>query len=156
MSGHDDPYRAPTAEMRDELVPAHLRMPAGPWRRLANFVVDFTCIYALGIGVGVVLALTLDAQQIEWLLSMPNIILDVILYFAYYLAFESLFARTPGKWITGTEVIDETGRRPSFGQMLGRTAARLIPFEFFSFIGDGVGIHDTVARTRVVRVGRTP
>jgi uncharacterized RDD family membrane protein YckC len=54
--------------------------------------------------------------------------------------------------ITGCKVVNEKGGRPSFGQILGRTFARLIPFEAFSFLGTtGRGLHDSVAKTFVVK-----
>lgn len=52
-------------------------------------------------------------------------------------------------------VVREDGGKPSLGQVLGRTACRLIPFEAFSFLGSsGVGMHDSIPDTRVVRVLR--
>ena len=69
----------------------------------------------------------------------------------YYLALEWLLGMTVAKLITRTRVVSENGRRPSFFQVLGRTACRLIPFEPFSFLGgDAIGWHDKLPRTRVI------
>ncbi len=73
----------------------------------------------------------------------------------YYTFFESIFGATPGKYLTGTRVIGETsGRRPEVGTVVGRTLARYIPFEVFSFLAGG-NWHDAASGTRVVREVRT-
>jgi uncharacterized RDD family membrane protein YckC len=76
----------------------------------------------------------------------------LVTFFAYYLFFESIFGKTPGKWITGTKVISKSGRRPRFMQILGRTLTRWIPFEPLTFFGrKGRGWHDAWSGTRVVQ-----
>ena len=73
--------------------------------------------------------------------------------FGYYVLFEALTGRTPAKYITGTRVVNMMGGKPSFGQILGRSAARFIPLEPFSFFGSSRrGWHDSLSHTRVVRV----
>ena len=48
------------------------------------------------------------------------------------------------------------GRTPRFPQILGRSLARLIPFEAFSFFGAlGVGWHDSFSNTRVIRTRKS-
>ena len=44
--------------------------------------------------------------------------------------------------------------RPTYGQILGRTFSRFVPFEAFSFLPSPVGWHDRWSGTRVVRVNR--
>jgi uncharacterized RDD family membrane protein YckC len=61
-----------------------------------------------------------------------------------------LWARTPGKWVFGTVVVNESGGKPSFGRVLKRTFSRFIPFEPFSFFGER-GWHDSLSDTLVVR-----
>lgn len=69
----------------------------------------------------------------------------------YYLFFEVLFGRTPGKWLTSTGVVDLDGERPRPRQILIRSLARLVPLEPFSFLGASPsGLHDRWSRTRVV------
>jgi uncharacterized RDD family membrane protein YckC len=73
---------------------------------------------------------------------------------------EWLTGRSLGKLATGTRVIAAEGGPPSFARVLGRTLARFIPFEAFSFLTDRdgrpVGWHDSLSRTRVVRVRPRP
>ena len=69
--------------------------------------------------------------------------------------FEAVFQRSPGKFLTGTKVVNESGGKPTFGQILGRSLCRFIPFEAFSFLfGDSsrvVGWHDKFSGTLVVK-----
>jgi uncharacterized RDD family membrane protein YckC len=70
----------------------------------------------------------------------------------YYILMEGIFGRTLGKLITGTVVVDGFGNKPSFGKIIGRSFARLIPFEAFSFLGStGRGWHDSLTDTYVVK-----
>ena len=72
----------------------------------------------------------------------------------YYVPQEAFWGRTIGKLITGTRVVSEDGGPASFGQVVGRTFARMIPFEPFSFFGSTAsGWHDSLSHTRVVQNG---
>lgn len=77
------------------------------------------------------------------------------LMLVYYIPLEGMFGVTVGKLITGTRVVDEQGRPPSWGQAIGRTFARLIPFEPFSLLFSEdkriAGWHDRLPKTLVVR-----
>ena len=74
----------------------------------------------------------------------------------YYWLFELRWGRTPAKWATSTKVVRTDGGAASSGQILGRSAARLIPFEalVIFFNADRLTLHDIVSGTRVVRVPR--
>jgi uncharacterized RDD family membrane protein YckC len=73
-----------------------------------------------------------------------------VLYSTYYLFFEGLWARTPGKWLFGTIVVNTQNVRPSWKQVLGRTLCRFIPFEALTFFGER-GLHDRFSGTLVMR-----
>jgi len=69
----------------------------------------------------------------------------------YYIFFETLFARTVGKFISQTIVVDEDGERPSHSVVLIRSLSRLIPFYEISFFGiPSRGWHDRISKTYVV------
>ena len=72
----------------------------------------------------------------------------------YYLIFEATTGRSLGKLITGTKVVTANQQhRASFLQILGRSIARLIPFEQFSILtSDHRMWHDSLSRTIVVDV----
>jgi len=68
----------------------------------------------------------------------------------YYLFFEGFFQATPVKFLTGTRVVhSETLEKPRFSQIAGRSLARHIPFDAFSFLGT-TGWHDSASNTSVV------
>jgi uncharacterized RDD family membrane protein YckC len=159
----DNPYAAPDAAIADQT--PQERQPieaAGRWRRFFNWAIDRTCTSLLVFAGMVAYALWLAAHDdeaglaameamefmTEWLIGISAMLL-------YYIAMEGLFGFTIGKLVTGTRVVDEQGGRPSFGRIVGRTFARLIPFEPFSILfceDDKVrGWHDSLAGTWVVR-----
>jgi uncharacterized RDD family membrane protein YckC len=70
--------------------------------------------------------------------------------FIYYFIFESLFSRSPAKWITLTQVRSANGKRPAWYQVLLRCILRLTiiyPF-FIPFLHRP--LHDALSKTRVV------
>ena len=60
-----------------------------------------------------------------------------------------------GKLITGTRVVTENGGKPRWGQIVGRSFARFIPFEALSVLfwndKERRGWHDSLSKTCVVR-----
>jgi hypothetical protein len=72
------------------------------------------------------------------------------LFIIYYCLFESLWQRTPGKFLTGTKVVNLDGSKPSFLRILGRSFARYIPFDNLSFLFMTRGWHDYLSKTLVV------
>ena len=68
----------------------------------------------------------------------------------YYNVFEILTARTIGKFITQTVVVNEFGEKPSHENILIRSLCRLIPFNPLSVLIQGRGWHDSISKTYVV------
>jgi uncharacterized RDD family membrane protein YckC len=54
------------------------------------------------------------------------------LYFLYYFVFETLFQKTPAKFLTSTKVVMTDSSKPSAGTIAARTLCRLVPFDVFS------------------------
>ncbi|MEZ5008823.1 MAG: RDD family protein [Chitinophagales bacterium] len=79
----------------------------------------------------------------------------LVFYFTMYswwFIFEYIFNKTPSKFITRTRVVHEDGSKPTIKDIIIRTVARLIPFEFVSFfMGRSFGLHDMLSKTRVVK-----
>ena len=129
-------------------------------RRFCNFFIDSIIVRVMSFAAGMALAMSYlsggrqmtaaDEAQIN-LLSLP---LGLLIVFGYF-ALSELVLRgaTIGKLITGTRVVRADGSPPSFGQIVGRSLTRLIPFEPLSFLfGDKTtGWHDSLSGTRVVR-----
>jgi uncharacterized RDD family membrane protein YckC len=140
------PPAAPIAQSTPDAV-AEVRF-ASKAQRFVNLIVDETCAILFAVLVGGVLGVFGDTDK-------PNEgmiqLLVICLFCGYYIALEALTGRTIGKLVTGTKVVSADGRPPSFGQIVGRTAARFLPFEALSFFGSNPGWHDGLSRTRVVR-----
>jgi hypothetical protein len=79
-------------------------------------------------------------------------LIEAALIIAYYLLLEGIFKTTAGKCATNTVITDEDGNSPGFTKILGRTFARLIPFDALSFLGRR-GWHDSMSGTYVVAAG---
>ena len=132
-------------------------VPATRGIRLANHIID----HILSLFFSVILAFLIAFLSKGDYFGDSNLVVSIfaVLFFSrfYYLLFEGIWQSTPGKWITGTKVVRRDGRKPHFGQILGRTLARIIPFEPFSFLTNPhpLGWHDRLSRTLVVSSNAT-
>ena len=129
---------------------------AGSGDRLINFIVDMITFILLWLIVSFILILigfnqTYTDSTGETLPIIPMIIV-VPTFWGYYVFAELLFQRTLGKLLTRTKVVTKTGDKPGFGQILGRTLSRSIPFEYFSYLFTINGIHDRLSGTRVIKI----
>ena len=146
-----DPYRSPASN--PDFVESRPYPLAGAWRRFGTYCADIF-VYYLVVIVFVLVAMIVGGESaVKPMTEGPgSTLIATGILLGYYLFFESLWSRTPGKWMLGTKVESASGGRPSFGQVLGRTLCRLIPFEPLSLLGKGVGWHDTIPKTRVVYI----
>ncbi len=85
----------------------------------------------------------------------PFFIFWLSLAFCIIFFFEAIWKRTPGKWLALTKVVNKTGGKPSFFQILTRSVVRvlgviIIDSVFISFMGKT--LHDFVSKTEVVEV----
>lgn len=149
-----NPYAAPAARnFAPELTEDHdAPFPASAARRFSNYMIDGFAMAAVGVAIA---SLRFAADD-GWLHTFAlgfDLFTQLAAYAIVYVLPEAAFGRTLGKLCTGTKVVDLRGNKPSFGQVLARTAIRLVPFEPFSFLwGEAVGWHDSWSRTRVVLV----
>ena len=70
--------------------------------------------------------------------------------FIYYTFFEFIFNRTPGKWLSYSKVVNKQGQRPSFPQILLRSASRLVLIDMFFIPFLDKTLHDFFSNTEVV------
>jgi uncharacterized RDD family membrane protein YckC len=71
----------------------------------------------------------------------------------YYNISEVIFARSVGKLLTKTKVVDSLGMPPNHQMIMMRSICRLIPFNSFSFLGlIPRGWHDKLSKTYVVSI----
>jgi uncharacterized RDD family membrane protein YckC len=142
-----NPYRAPFGgDDRQERYEI-----ASNWLRFATFIIDNVAILVCAFCLGVFVALVLGEEGVERLENIPDFLLGFAIMTFFYCFFEGIWGRTPGKLICGTKVVSEDGGPPSFGQILGRSLCRFIPFEPLSFFTDR-GWHDSISKTFVIRV----
>lgn len=84
--------------------------------------------------------------------QMQAIGLNYLILAIYYIAMEATIGKTLGKIMTNTKVVNHQGQAPTTGQVIGRSFARFIPFEAFSFLGErGIGWHDSLTKTYVIK-----
>jgi len=154
----ENPYSSPSIEpSKPEKIAGD---NASQGKRFAGFIIDNVVMFGVGMVQGVVLVALLGvAQTPDQALTFQviNFACGYLVAFLFYLLFEVLTARTPGKMLMGTRVVNESGGKPSFGQIAGRSLARFIPFEAFSFfwgcdVNFPTGWHDRLSGTRVVTV----
>ena len=149
MGDLTNPYSAPRMDEESQ----YERMPYGDdlmdasqGQRFVNLLIDYVCYFMLCFMLGAVMGL-IGQADLAGFISWPVMI-------AYYVLCEGVFCATPGKLVTRTRVVGVDGFKASFLQILGRTMTRFVPFEAFSFLGNGSGWHDRWSSTRVVRVAR--
>ncbi len=143
-----NPYAAPKTDLERPLDPRHpVLHDASAGRRLLNLIVDLVVCQVLIVGIiggTAIVGLPLNAPF--------RVLISFALRIVYCIVLEGLLGRTVGKLVTGTVVVRNDGQRPSFGQIVGRTFVRYVPFEPLSFLGDAAsGWHDRWSGTRVVR-----
>lgn len=143
-----NPYAAPVNDDAQPAATASAAMNlASNGQRFATFLLDYLGMTLCSGVMGFILAL-LGGAELAGLSSL----LGIVVMIGYYAGFEAAFGKTPGKMVVGTRVVTTTGGEPSFGQCIGRTFARCVPFEPFSFFGaEAVGWHDRWTNTRVIR-----
>ena len=124
-------------------------------KRLANFLIDLVIIYAVQI-------IVVTASYYMWgflgLIDMNQenplggigVLGNIAIYFAYYILLEVNFGQTVGKMLTKSIVVDKTGEKVSWGEITIRTLCRFIPFEWISYLGNPIGLHDSLSKTRVI------
>ncbi len=149
----ENPYQPPKARVDDEAASVDGLPYATKGRRFANMLLDTIFYDVCPIVLGLVLGVLGLGQAVTQMNGLEQLLLGWSLFTAYYLVQEGLWGVTLGKLITGTRVIGEGGPAPAFRQILGRTLARLVPFEPFSFLGSRpTGWHDRWSGTKVVLV----
>ncbi|AUP79256.1 RDD family protein [Flavivirga eckloniae] len=105
-----------------------------------NLIIDFIISSILGLAIA--------------FLTFKNFTLVLLTYllvrFIYYLVFEYLFGRTPGKYQTRTKVVNRIGEKPTLIRLAKRNLSRFI--SILSGISDDErALHDSFSNTFVVK-----
>lgn len=151
-----DAFGNRTKEAYESQVKRKVRLVTG-WLRFAHYLIDGLIIGVILFGFDMlmleVFSLNLTANYgggafyMRFIPSIDNIIIT----FVYYFICEKTMQRTIGKFATGAVVINQYAETPSDGSLIGRSFARLVPFEPLSCLSDR-GWHDTWSKTYVVTV----
>src|SRR3982750_3809188 len=100
----------------------------GVGTRVLTFVVDSIPVFLLTY---------IAYRSYTWYVVSWNVVYHNIRYFPiyyfwfavtflYYLFFEGIWRRTPGKWMSLTKVVGEGGKKASFGQIVVRCIIRVV------------------------------
>ena len=140
------------------------------WLRFLEWVIDIIVLYALSYALSFGMSFiyfSINPDQLDAFDSIPYgiaIIIGLTINMLYYFICEAFCnGKTIGKWITGLQVVDLDGNRPTIRRIALRTLARLIPFDYLSFFGtdkwsgeedlDGFW-HDSLSKTYVIQVNK--
>lgn len=145
-----NPYAPPQSEVEPPAPIAQVSY-AGKGKRFLNFIID-SFIYQ-GITRGLDAAGLLGGANMGFLVIFGMML---ALQVTYHFLNELCGGRGISKLITGTRAEMRDGSPLTIRGAFLRSLCRLIPFEGFSFMGDGpTGWHDRIPGTRVVNVRRS-
>ena len=141
--------RAHKAQTEVEIRTYTNQTPATQDRRFMNLLLDLAGVFAFSVVLGIILGFLGLTDLIE---DTNETLLGYIFYLLYFMFFEGIWGKTPAKWFSKTKVVMFDGSKPPFANTMGRSLARLIPFEPFSFLSskNPVGWHDKLSKTLVI------
>lgn len=150
-----NPFAPPKAAVSDPVAPPTQTEIASRTRRFLNLLLDTVAYFVLVVVIGAVIGLVFPQFLASERSTLESYLFAFSIHALYYVPTEAAFGRTLGKLVTRTRVVAVSGEPATFWQIVGRTCARLIPFETFTFLArSGIGLHDSISRTRVVRTKR--
>ena len=115
--------------------------------RVLNFMIDVLLITALSFAV---------FKGWQFYAFYYGIIFFPFYYFfwfiwvLYYFVLETIFGRTPGKWVSVSKVVSKNGGKPNIAQYLIRSISRLILIDAFFIPFLDKTLHDFLSATEVV------
>jgi uncharacterized RDD family membrane protein YckC len=123
-------------------------------QRFGNYIIDRIVVFILAAVAGGVLgAFSPEIAEDDAALNIAGIFISFAVSFFYYTIMEgAMNGKTIGKFITRTRALRHDGAALDMGKAASRSLCRFIPFEPFSFLGEGAsGWHDTISGTIVVK-----
>jgi len=130
-------------------------------KRIGNYIIDRIGYYVFAFLVGSIYGILsnlsgvvddLGVLEESSILRIEDYIFGIVVITIYYTLQEYfLKGKTLGKFITKTRAVTEDDQPLTFGNAIGRSLCRLIPFEAFSFLGESEsGWHDRFSKTKVI------
>ena len=154
----DNPYESPRSLVADAIEEIGPLTPATKLRRFVHWLIDRVIVVGIIFLAMIVAGIVGGDEALAWaerLTWWQDQLIGFGAIIVYYTLMEGLTGTTLGKLLTGTRVVDESGRKATFRQALLRSVTRVVPFEAFSVLladeEDPRGWHDRWPRTRVVR-----
>ncbi len=117
--------------------------------RVLNFLVDTFLVWLMGYGLYKWYVFYVFYYNYK---PYPFYMFFYGSLFLYYFVLESIFTRTPGKYVTMTRVRSAGGKRPSILQFFLRSLLRLTLIDPFFIPFLDRPLHDALSKTRVVEV----
>ena len=117
--------------------------------RVLNFLIDTLLIFGITYGISA----WWDFQVMYWgYYYLPFYTIFAIVVFVYYMFFETLFKRSPAKWLSMSKVVNDKGGKPAVWQIFVRTVIRLTIIDCFFIPFLDKPLHDHLSKTAVVEV----
>ncbi|MEL6355418.1 MAG: RDD family protein [Bacteroidota bacterium] len=120
------------------------------WKRFLNWTIDSFVRYQMAITFAQLLAYVFEMDFVGvtvWLWNILFVLLSVVMYSVC----ESLYGQSLGKAITNTRVAYNPSIKSTTTASIGRSLARLVPFEALSIFKDNrIMWHDEWSKTAVV------
>ena len=120
---------------------------AGFGTRVLNFIIDTLIIF--GIAYGLYNWWIFYVMYWEYTF-IPFYVFFFGLIFLYYLFFEGIFKRSPGKWLSISKVVTKKGNKPYFWQIIIRSLVRITIIDCFFIPFLDKPLHDYLSNTEVV------
>ncbi|MDD4993564.1 MAG: RDD family protein [Paludibacter sp.] len=120
------------------------------WTRLIHTVIDFFGFIIIAVILSHILQLFYNPSD-KLTIRLLGYALLLVSFFLYFVFMEYKFQKTIGKFLTKTKVVMADGRRPELNEIVIRTACRLIPFDYISYIFTKNGFHDKFSNSTVIR-----
>ena len=117
--------------------------------RIINFLIDTLIVFAIAYSVFKIRNWFVYYYHVKYF-NFGYFFFFIL--FLYYTFFEALFARTPGKWMSYTKVVNAKNSKPSFVQILIRSIIRVTIIDMFFFPFFDKTLHDYLSKTDVVEV----
>jgi len=117
--------------------------------RVINFLVDTLIIFIISI---------LSFQVWNWYVRFYGLFpinfgtLFFSVSFIFYSFFEAVFARTPGKWLSYSKVVNRNGTKANVLKVFVRSLTRITLIDCFFIPFLDKPLHDYVSKTEVVEI----
>lgn len=118
-------------------------------KRFAHFFVDLVVFQVLIAFIDWIDIFFRTSSEVYYYNSFTDGLLGWLMFPFYYVVFEHIWQKTPGKFLTRCRVVNEYGERPDLQTNILRNIIRLVPFEPFSCLEER-GWHDRWSDTFVI------